>query len=284
MVSPLKYDSLLFGSAGVPLSAKARNSLAGIERSAELGLTCMEIEFVQGVKMSPEAAAPVKKIAEKNNIRLSSHAPYFINLNSPEEDKLEASKQRILQSLRITQLCGGDAVVFHAGNYMGRSPHETYEQIKKSLMEVINQAEKEGILLWLLPEVTGKHSQFGTIDEVLSLSRELRRVAPCIDVAHWHARTTMFNSYKEFCSCLEQVRKDLGAAALFNMHFHVSGIKYSKAGELRHLNLRDEECDFNYYELVKALKDYRVKGMVICESPNLEEDAKLLQETYSSLP
>lgn len=283
MVSPIKYESLLFGSAGVPLSAKARASQSGIERSAELRLTCMEMEFVQGVKMSPQAAIPVRETAAKLNIRLSAHAPYYINLNSLEEDKLEASKQRILQTLRITQLCGGDAVVFHAGNYMGRSPEETYEKIKRSLEEVINQAEKEGILLWLLPELTGKHSQFGTLDEILDLSRDLRRVAPCIDVAHWHARTTRFNSYKEFCICLEQVKKTLGVSALYNLHFHVSGIRYSMAGEMKHLNLKDEECDSNYYDLMKALKDYRVKGMVICESPNLEEDAMLLRDTYNSL-
>ncbi len=283
MASAIKYESLLFGSAGVPLSAKARTTPSGIERSAELGLTCMEMEFVQGVKMSPQSALPVRDIAKKLNIRLSAHGPYYINLNSLEEEKLEASKQRILQSLRITQLCGGDGVVFHAGNYMGRSPQETYEKIKRALEEVINRAEKEGILLWLLPEVTGKHSQFGTLDEILNLSRDLRRVAPCIDVSHWHARTMRFNTYKEFCSCLEQVKNFLGPEALHNLHLHVSGIKYSKAGELKHLNFRDSECDFNYYELIRALKDYRARGMVICECPNLEEDAKLLQETYNSL-
>jgi len=30
------------------------------------------------------------------------------------------------------------------------------------------------------------------------------------------------------------------------------------------------------------LKDYDAQGMVICESPNLEEDALLLQETYNT--
>jgi deoxyribonuclease-4 len=31
------------------------------------------------------------------------------------------------------------------------------------------------------------------------------------------------------------------------------------------------------------LRDYEVKGLVICESPNLEEDALLLKETYQRL-
>ncbi len=63
------------------------------------------------------------------------------------------------------------------------------------------------------------------------------------------------------------------------MHIHLSGISYNKkAGELSHLNVR--ESDLKYPELLMALKEKDVGGIVICESPNLEEDALHLQETY----
>ena len=65
------------------------------------------------------------------------------------------------------------------------------------------------------------------------------------------------------------------------MHIHFSGIRYGGKGEIKHLNL--QESDLQYVELLKALRDYEVKGLVICESPNLEEDAWLLQDTYSTL-
>jgi deoxyribonuclease-4 len=65
------------------------------------------------------------------------------------------------------------------------------------------------------------------------------------------------------------------------MHIHVSGIAYGKKGEIKHLNLK--ESDLQYVELLKALKDYEARGLVICESPDLEEDALLLQETYHKL-
>ena len=48
-----------------------------------------------------------------------------------------------------------------------------------------------------------------------------------------------------------------------------------------HLNLR--ESDFNYTSFSRLLKEQDVKGMVICESPNLEEDALHLQETYNKV-
>jgi deoxyribonuclease-4 len=57
---------------------------------------------------------------------------------------------------------------------------------------------------------------------------------------------------------------------------HLAGIDYSKKGEKHHLNL--EESDMNYKDLLKALKAFQVKGALTCESPNIEEDTKLLKE------
>ena len=74
---------------------------------------------------------------------------------------------------------------------------------------------------------------------------------------------------------------ELLPVSLDDMHIHVAGIEYGQKGERRHLNL--EDSDFNYKELLQALKEFDVKGLVICESPNLEEDALLLQNHYSLL-
>ena len=135
--------------------------------------------------------------------------------------------------------------------------------------------------MWIRPEAAGKLSQFGSLEEILNLSTEIEGLAPCIDFAHWHARSGRFNSYPEFTSILLQVKERMGGAALDDMHIHISGIAYSKKGEIKHLNLK--ESDFQYTELLKALNDYDASGIVICESPNLEEDALLLQATYKEI-
>ena len=128
----------------------------------------------------------------------------------------------------------------------------------------------------------GKVSQFGNLEEILNLCSEVEGLAPCIDFAHLHARTGKYNSYYEFKSVLNQVEKKLGRSALDNLHIHLSGINYnSRSGEIMHLNLR--ESDLRYDELLQALKEQDVKGVVICESPNLEEDALHLQETYNKV-
>jgi len=272
---------LLFGTGGTPHSSKSKSTMDGIRRIAELGLGCMEIEFVQGVKMGEAGARLVGEVASKAGVKLSAHGPYFINLNAHEPEKIRASQDRLLQTARIASICGAESVTFHAAFYLGDPPEKAYSVVKKYLEEVMHQLKRENNRVWIRPEIMGKLSGFGSIEEVLSLSTELERVAPCLDFAHWHARTGNFNSYQGFASILQQVEERLGRAALDNMHIHVSGIDYGKKGEIKHLNLK--ESDFHYAELLKALKDYDAKGIVICESPNLEEDALLLQATYKTL-
>lgn len=271
---------LLFGTGGTPHSAKTASTIDGIKRIAELGLGGMEIEFVQGVRMGEAGARLVAETAASLGIKLTVHAPYFINLNAREPEKIRASQDRLLQTARIGSICGAESIVFHAAYYLGDPPDKTYDSTKKHLEEVIHQLKRENNRVWIRLEIMGKPSQFGTLEEVLNLSTELERVAPCIDFAHWHARSGAFNSYSEFASTLQQVKERLGTTTLDNMHIHVSGIAYGKKGEIKHLNLK--ESDFHYSELLKALKDYNAKGVVICESPNLEEDALLLQETYNT--
>jgi deoxyribonuclease-4 len=272
---------LLFGTAGIPLSTQPSSTIDGIKRIAELGLGCMELEFVQGVYLSEEDAYLVAKTAADCGVRLSAHAPYFINFNAHEPRKLRASQGILLKAARIAAICGARNLVFHAGFYLGDTPQETYQTVKKYLAEVVAQLKQEDTSIWLRPEVSGKASQFGSVTELTELCSELEGMAPCIDFAHWHARTGGFNSYPEFASVLEQIQGKLGRASLDDMHIHISGIAYGAKGEQRHLML--EESDLKYIELLQALKDYGVSGTAICESPNLEEDALLLKESYRAL-
>jgi deoxyribonuclease-4 len=281
-MSSNKTGGLLFGTGGVPLSAESRSTEAGIERIAELGLGCMEVEFVQGVKMSPEIAASAGELAARKKVVLTAHGPYFINLNSVEPQKVHMSKERILQTARIAALFGARSITFHAAFYLKSTPAETYAVVKKRLQEVMNTLQKEGNKVMISPEVTGRPSQFGTLEELLNLSSEIEGVALCIDFSHWHARTGKANSYQEFSDILDRVEKKLGRRGLDNMHVHLSGIAYGNKGEIKHLML--PESDLQYGQLLKALKERRAKGVVICESvPYLEQDALLLQETYREL-
>ncbi|WP_342306253.1 deoxyribonuclease IV [Methanolobus sp. ZRKC5] len=277
----MKPSKLLFGTAGTPKSSKKRNSISGIERVKELGLGCMELEFVRGVKMGEATAGQVLETSENERISLSVHAPYYINLNSAEPEKVDASIERIYKSSKIGSLCGARNIVFHPAYYQKGEPDKVYEKVFLLLKQLTARLVDEGIEVILRPETTGKGTQFGSLQENVKLSSEIENVLPCIDFAHLHARSGgAENSYEEFASTLELVENELGREGLDDMHMHVSGIEYGEKGERNHLNL--DESDLQYTELMRALKDFKVKGTLICESPDNEGDALLLKKTYKS--
>jgi len=273
---------LKFGTAGVPISSQQSSTESGIIRNRELGLDAMEVEFVHGVRMKEEKASYIGRVAVREKVSLTCHAPYYINLNSSEEEKVTASKSRIIQTARIAELLGATGIVFHPAFYSENTEEMVLAKVIRELSEVRQTLAAEGNSVILRPETTGKPSQFGNLTETIKLSKEVPGVLPCIDFSHLHARANgLINSYDEFCHVLEQTAEALGNTWVNNAHFHISGIEYSSKGEKRHLVL--QESDFKYEELIKALITFGITGTVICESPNLEEDTLLLQKTYGRL-
>ena len=277
-----KPRTLYFGPAGIPLSVKKRSTVEGIKRVRELGLNAMELEFVRSINISEDKAPEVKEAAKEYGVLLTCHGQYYINLNSKDEAKIRASVERILKAAKIAYLSGAWSLTFHAAYYMDSEPQAVYKRVKNLLKDIVKELKDQGIEIWIRPETTGKPTQFGTLEELIKLSQEIEYVLPTIDFAHIHAREGgNYNTYDEFVDILVELEEGLGRTVLDNMHIHVSGIEYGPKGELRHVNLK--ESDFNYKDLLKALKDFRVKGVIICESPNLEEDATLLKHTYLRL-
>ncbi len=278
----MRPRKLMFGTAGIPLSTEKRNTENGISRVRALGLDSMELEFVRSINISKEKAPSVKKQAEKEDIFLTCHAPYYINLNAVEPKIKYASMHRIEKSAEILSECGGWSVCFHPGYYLKQDPKKVYENIKENIKEIVSRLQDKSNDVWVRPETTGKATQFGSYDELLRISSEVEQVMPVVDFSHIHARTAgKYNTTGEFKKVLEAVEGHLGKEGLENMHIHISGINYSEKGERNHLIL--EESDMNYKDLLKQLKEFKVKGTVICESPNIEDDALLMQKYYESL-
>lgn len=276
---PNLMKALLFGTAGIPHFARGKTTQEAIPLIKEHGLDAMELEFVRSINIRPEKAPSVKEAKEKSGMLLTCHAPYFINLNSQEPPKLAASIKRIVDSAKVASLCGAWSVTFHPGFYQKLSKGETYKNTFNALKKIVKQIKDENVDIWIRPETTGKASQFGDIEELLALSQEFDKVMPCIDFSHLHARSNgKYNSKKEFTQILDMVEEKLGKRGLDNMHIHVAGIAYGEKGEKHHLNLN--ESDFKYKELLRALRTYKVKGILISESPNIEKDALLMKKEF----
>lgn len=165
---------------------------------------------------------------------------------------------------------------------MKQDKEAVYQKVKTAMEGIVSTLKSENVDIWVRPELTGKATQWGDLDELIRLSKDVEMVLPCVDFSHFHARTGGgWNTYDEFCKIFEKIGNELGEVALKNFHAHVAGIEYTMKGERRHLML--EESDMDYKNLMRAFRDFGVKGVVVCESPDMETDAMLLQRVYNSL-
>ena len=279
MILPQK---LLFATPGIPLSTQPRDTLNGLRELKRLGLGGIEFEFVHSVFLTPEKCPPIKRVVEEDGLTLTCHAPYFINLNSSEPQKRGASRSRIVLSAKIIDACGGYSVCFHPGYYLGMEPQKVYDAVKEQMKKIMEEVKSLGLKVWIRPETTGKPTQFGSIEELCNLSSEFDQVLPVVDFSHLHARTNgKYNTKEEFEGVLQLVEKKLGKQGLDNMHMHLAGINYGPKGEKNHLNLKDS--DMNWQELLQVLHDFKVKGVLVTESPNVEEDTLLVQKAFREL-
>ena len=275
-------NKLHFLTAGLPLASEGKGYKKGLDIIKEMNLDGVEVEFVHGVRMNEANQKLVKEFAASDEHKITCHGPYYINLNSQEAEKIDASVERILETARMGKLIGAYSITYHAAFYMGQDVDEVYNTVYKSMEKICSVLDAEGNDIWVRPETTGKGTQWGTLEEIVKLSKDFKNVMPCIDFAHVHARNNgIYNTYDEFSKMLEFVGKELGNEALQNMHMHLAGIEYSVKGEKNHLIL--EESDMNYKDLLKAFKSFDVKGVLVCESPNIEGDTKLLKDYYLSL-
>lgn len=244
-----------FGPGGL---GPIKDAVKNLEKFHGLGLRACEIEFTYGPYIKKEEdAREIGKRAKELGIFLSIHAPYFVNLNSKEEEKIEASKKRILKCCEVGSWLGVRRVIFHAGFYSGMESSEASIRIKEGILEMMKVIKKEKWDIELCPEVMGKVNVFGSIDEISDLV-EATGCGACIDIAHVLAR------YKRYE--FDAIEKAFGAK---KWHVHFSGIEYGEKGEKKHLPTGVDE----WKKVLKFLKKLDKDIVLICEAPDTVGDS-----------
>lgn len=277
-------QSFKFGTVGSPISnpKKPGGSVGAVAHIAALGLHALELGWVQSVRVSEETCALIKAAVAQTGVSLSIHAPYYINLNATDEEWINGRK-RLMAAAHYGNLAGATEIIFHPGGYGGKTPGEIMPLAIARLDGCVQELRAAGNSVTLRPETMGKSGQLGKLEETLFMAKEIPGVLPCLDFAHLHARAgdgTM-NTYDEWMTVLELYARELGETALQTLSCHLSGIAYTTKGEKHHLIM--SEADFNLEELFKALHAMKCKGRILCESPNLEEDALMFQRTWREL-
>jgi len=253
--------AIKIGVAGTPsVCEKTEDALVWLKKN---GLD-EEIEFVRQVWMTRDRAERIKELNKSLGVELSIHAPYYINLANPL--KAKASMKRIMDCCDRAERMGAYIVVFHPG-YYGKDKEKADSLIHRACSEM---SKRTSMLLGL--ETTGKHTAWGTLDEIMAVSRDLRNCVPVVDFAHLYARAAGRIDYGEV---LDKVRK------FKHIHSHFSGINYGPGGERNHLPILSGKPD--YKEIAKLLVKRKTNITMICESPYLERDALIMKKIVASV-
>jgi deoxyribonuclease-4 len=273
---------VIFGPAGKPIDFKGK----AFESSAylkERGLHAFEYQSTYGVKIGEVSARILKEQSMKEGILVSMHGPYYINLASKEEEKIDKSIERLVQSAKAGEWMGAYRIVFHPGFYSNRKPADVLKIAKSTIKRLLGRCEEEGINDFTFsPETTGKRSQLGNLDEIIDICQSFDHFEPTIDFAHIHARGRGILNKKEDYNCIFSKLED--NLDINRLHCHFTTIEYTDKGERKHHDI-SEESEYGPYirDLLENLIENDWNATIICETPLIDKDALKMKELYESM-
>ncbi|HBN85228.1 MAG TPA: endonuclease IV, partial [Clostridiales bacterium] len=240
----------------------------------------------KGVNIGELKANQIGSEAAKYGIRLSIHAPYYINFASDIEENLMKSRKWLTDSMVAATWMGADRVVFHPGSATGIDRKIALTRVNKQMQVVLKEAEELGVdHITLCPELMGKVNQLGTLEEVIQICKTDDRLTPCIDFGHLHARDFgRLNSTEDFEIVIRMLWDQLGRERGRGFHCHFSRIEYTaKGGEKKHHTFADKEYGPDFDLLVPLIYKYDLLPVFICESNGtMAKDALEMKKLYES--
>lgn len=279
-------NKIKFGPAGNPLGFNGQ-TVEVCDYINGIGLDAYEYQATYGVRIQKQSGLKLGENALDNDIMVSMHAPYYINLSAQKEDVLERSIERLVQSARAAEWIGAYRIVFHPGFYTKYTPSQALDRCKGAITELLEKLDSMGIKKFTFsPETTGKRSQLGSLDEIIDICQSFDHFAPTIDFAHVHARgrgcIKGADEYHRILGKLEDGIDGIGSKPEA-LHCHFTRIEYTDAGERKHHVLVETEYGPPLEPLLGALVECGWDATIICETPFLEKDALLMKQNYQNI-
>jgi deoxyribonuclease-4 len=282
-------DHPRFGPAGIPpiFRMLGAQSYDVPRLLLEEDLDAFEYQAVrwgQKPQMKQEDAEHLRVEARKNDILVSMHGSYYVNLSGKKE-VVEASKRRLVACATAAQWMGAYVLVFHMGFYGHIEKSYAFKTCLEALKDIVETMNSLGIRnVKLGPETMGRVYQVGTLDEILTICEEVEQTQLVIDWSHMHARRQgRFRKVADFRAVVEEVERRLGTEAARDMHCHFSKIEYTDKGERRHHVLDEAGYGPDFEMLAEVMAEFKMRSVMICETPILDVDAMKMRDTLRKI-
>jgi len=248
------------------------------------GLDAYEYSFGHGYQMSSELATKAGEKFKEFDIKLSLHAPFYINFANPDEEMFQKTKGYITTGIKFLRAFGGDRLVFHPASCGKLTREEALSLTTARFKETFDKLEEEGMLdgLLMCPETMGKTMQIGTYKEVVDLCKLNSHLVPTFDFGHINAlEQGSLKTKDDFKRILDYSLENIGYDKTNQSHIHFSKIQYGVKGEIKHLNFDDIVYGPEFENLAEVLVKYNLSPRVICESmSDMPKDALIMKKIY----
>ena len=251
----------------------------------DMGLSAYEYSFSLGQFLSDEKAIQLKQEADKYDIKVSVHAPYYINFCNPTEQAKYNNQKFLYSSAHCLKLMGGEHVVFHPGAQMKMSREEALSNLEKNIKEFLDlfEDQKEFDGIYLCPETMGKYSQVGNPKEIFEICTYSDRLIPTLDFGHINCiMQGKLQTKQDYLDILNMGLDTVGEQKMKNFHMHFSKIKFNEKGEIAHQTLDDVQYGPDFEPMIDAVLELGLEPDIICESKGTQAiDAQKMKQYYT---
>lgn len=219
--------------------------------------------------------AQTRALARALDVRLTLHAPYYVDFFGSEESRDRSFRQIQWAGLLASGL-GAGLDVTHLGFYGGGSRADSIHELAQVAKELESWLQKttDGVV-HLAVEPSGHPDVFGSREEVLELAHQIKGVVPVLNLPHLAARErTTFADAVQLKALVDQFVE----ASRGDLYLNFSGVEFYGPTEFRLTPIKRGSIRFDTVAEILADRDYDVT--VISSSPLLEHDGMYLKLLY----
>ena len=165
-----------FGPSGLPDLPSFEDAAAWL---AAEGFGAVEIGFVSGFWLSYDDAPELASALSERDIVVSVHAPLAAFMGHVErEKKFKMALGMLDHTAGLAKAVGAEVIVFHPGFLLGRDREQTIHDVVDQLGDLRARLEAKDRLVPFGIEVMGRVRDFGSIDDVIAISRRSTSCGP----------------------------------------------------------------------------------------------------------
>lgn len=279
-------NKIRFGPAGnsqIFYESGYKKSIDAPKFCKEHGLSAYEYSFGRGFTMGDDTAKILGENAKKNDVLVSVHAPYYVNLANESDEMAKKSYEYIRRSMELLSYMQGRDCVVHLASSGKLNRQDalnlTSKRVDNTLQIIYDNKLNH---LNLCPETMGKYLQIGTYEEIIDLCAKDKILVPTFDFGHINCILQGgLKSTEDYKRIFDYSFEKIGENKTKNCHIHFSKIEYTSKGEVKHLNLDDTIYGPEFEPLAKVINEYNLTPTIISESKErMMEDAIYLRDIY----